>query len=537
MFGGKGGDGSGGGGGGATSKGDTGSQSSSASSTSATSTSTAKTTKYSLASMTVDTTGLDVLEQYAIGRASVFITNDGRYLVREPHLPREAGDMYDRIVKRINTGVGFTAEDDSDAMTMARKFEDSFWDVARRIKEYDAARRLFPDLKYYIHRELAGYGVIDVPMRDPDIEDILCSAPGRAMRVNHKRFSGRFHSLETNIQFDKQRDMERFIQRVYGRTGTEPTESKPMSVTYMADGSRISSTFGSQVSTPGAVIAIRKFPQTPLTITHMIESGTLTARMAAYAWTMCDAKAVGLVIGVTGSGKTTLLGSLVSMMNPRWRILTIEDTLELQIPHHDWVRLKTRKSYGMLSESYDIPIRSLIDISLTQKPDYEIVGEIRLSDMDALFQSVGTGHGGLTSFHASNPEGALTRMRGNGISDGELALIWFTVHSAVYRKDGRNVRRVSNISEVLSDDEGKVAPRTIFRYDPFADGGAGRFVEDMPVHDSQRYGEAVQVCGIDDPRADFDRRVQLLERCVEEKAHDVQSVFSVLGEYYGHGGE
>ena len=495
-------------------------------------------TKYSLASMTVNTAGLRLVEKYDIGRATVYITDDGRYLVQEPPLRKEAGEMYDRIVRRISTGVGFTAEDDADPSMLARKFEDSFWDVARRLKQYDTARAVFPDLKYYIQRELVGFGVIDVLMKDPQIEDILCSAPQRSIRVNHKRHSGRFHSLETNVHFEDPRDMERFIQRVYGRTGTEPTESKPMSVTYMADGSRISSTFGSQVSKPGAVIAIRKFPSSPLTITHMIKTGTLTARMAAYAWTLMDAKAVGLVIGVTGSGKTTLLGALVSMMNPRWRILTIEDTLELQIPHHDWVRLNTRRSYGMLSDAYDIPIRSLIDISLTQKPDYEIVGEIRLGDMDALFQSVGTGHGGLTSFHASHPDGALTRMRGNDISEGELALLWFTVHSAVYQAGGRNVRRVSDVSEVVQDKKtGRVSTRTIFRHDPFARDHTQRFVEETPVDGSERYREAALVCGIEDRAADLDRRVRLLERCVEEKAYDVQSVFGILGGYYARGGD
>lgn len=500
--------------------------------TSSSSSAAATPTKYTIASMTVDTDGIDVIEKYPIGKATVYISSDGRYLVHEPRLQEGAAGLYDKIVQRIQDGVGYSIEDDADADTRAKKFEDSFWDIARRLKRFDDARRMFPQLQYYIRRELAGYSVVDVMMRDPDIEDILCSAPERNIRVNHKRYSGMFHSLESNVRFESARDMERFIQRVYGRTGTEPTESKPMSVTYMADGSRISSTFGTQVSKPGTVIAIRKFPSSPLTITHMIESGTITSRMAAYVWTLIDAKAVGLVIGVTGSGKTTLLGALTSMMNPRWRILTIEDTLELQIPHHDWVRLNSRKSYGMLADSYDIPIRSLIDISLTQKPDYEIVGEIRLDDMDSLFQSVGTGHGGLTSFHASAPDGALTRMRGNKISEGELALLWFTIHSAVYQVDGRKVRRVSDISEVVQDERGNVRTQTIFGHDPFAKDASERFVEKTPVDGSARYIEATNVCGIEHRKEDLERRVRLLDRCVKEKAHDVKAVFGILGGYY-----
>ena len=225
----------------------------------------------------------------------------------------------------------------------------------------------------------------------------------------------------------------------------------------MADGARISAAFGSQVSKPGCAIAIRRFPQRPYTITDMIRNSTMISTMAAYLWTLLDAKAVGLVIGVTGSGKTTLLSSLVSMMNPRWRILTIEDTLELRIPHMDWVRLNTRRSYGMAGEEFDATVRNLIDVSLTQRPDYEIVGETRLFDMDALFQSVGTGHGGLTSFHASTPYGALARMRGGGIGDGELALLWFVAHSARVRRGGSYHRKVTDISEVIPDNAGESA--------------------------------------------------------------------------------
>ena len=509
--------------------------------------------RYALAAVDVDASGLDVLEQYSIGSVEVYVTADGRYMVREPRVDGRAEAMYDAIMRKIDLGMSLASTEDADPEVMSSKFEDAFWETAGRLNRLDEARRLFPHISYFIRRELVGYGVLDTLMRDPDIEDILCSAHGRNITVVHKRHSGRFHALETNIAFPSAKDMERFIQRTFGRTGTEPTESKPISVTYMDDGSRISATFGSQVTKPGPIIAIRKFPSQPLTITHMIMSGTISAEMAAYLWTLLDAKAVGLVIGVTGSGKTTLLSSLVSMMNPRWRILTIEDTLELQIPHTDWVRYNTRKSYGMLSSGYDLTMRDLIDSSLTQRPDYEIIGEIRLRDMDALFQSVGTGHGGLTSFHASTPRGALTRMRGNGISDGELALLWFTVHSRVVHVGGRNVRRINDISEITADAEtGSIGVNTVFRYDVYGDGftmecgndgdggdgdggsgsgtdGEGRY---RALKGTARYREAMLLSGIRDPDEDMGKRIGLLERCVREKATDMRSVFGILGEYY-----
>ena len=484
--------------------------------------------KYKLSHMDVDVTGLDIVEEYKVGKVKVYITSDSRYLVKEPPIGDSAVNLYNTIIDKINMGVELT-DADNDPKVLADKLEKAFWDTAKRLERYDEATRMFPDLTYYIHREMLGYGIIDPLMKDPAIEDILCSAYDRNVRVIHKRYSGIHHSLETNIAFESITEMERFIQKVYSKTGTEPTESIPMSVTHMADGSRISATFGKQVTQPGPIIAIRKFPTEPFTITDMLKTGHLSSQMAAYIWTMLDAKAVGLVIGVTGSGKTTLLSAFVSMMNPGWRILTIEDTLELQIPHEDWVRANTRKSYGMLSEKFDIPIRSLIDMSLTQRPDYEIVGEIRLDDMDALFQSVGTGHGGLTSFHASTPGGALTRMRGNKISEGELALLWFTVHSASITRDGVDTRKVTDISEIVPDEmTGTVAVNNIFKYDIFKD----KFVQNQSLEESYRYQEALQICGILDPKEDMKKRIALLEQCVSKDVSDVHKVFEILRRYY-----
>lgn len=474
---------------------------------------------------TADVLNLNILERYDIGVVQVYITSDGRYLVNEPPITDEASRLYTAIISRINLSVEIEA--DTDPQTLAGLFVDAFWKVAERMKRIEDARRLFPKLDYYIRRNLAGYGLLDVLMRDTDIEDILCSAPARPIRVVHKRYSGRFNTLVTNVAFPNDAQMQSYIQRIFAKTGSEPTEAKPMSVTHMADGSRISVTFGDQVSQQGSVIAIRRFPKRPFTMPDMIRAGTLTAEMAAYLWTLLDAKAVGLVIGVTGSGKTTFLSSLVSMMNPRWRILTIEDTLELRIPHGDWVRLNTRKSYGVSETRFDVTVRNLIDISLTQRPDYEIVGETRLYDMDALFQSVGTGHGGLTSFHASTPQGALARLRGNDIGDGELSLLWFVVHTANVRRLGQYHRRVSGIFEITPDDLGQIQIHDIYRYDIFGDafGGAG-------CKSSRRYAEALEICGISDPDTDMRRRIILLDDCAAQGISEPDEVFRILGKYY-----
>ena len=474
-----------------------------------------------------DLTNVNILDSYKIGECTVHITEDGRYIVQEPHVPDGSDDLYRAIVKKMD--LWSTIKEGESGDETVQRFEKLFWETAQRIERIDEAYKRFDNIRYYIRRDLIGYGIVDTMMNDQGIEDILCSDSSKNIIVNHKKYSGKLGAMISNVRFPDQQEMTRFIQKIFGVTGTEPTESRPISVTYMKDGSRISCTFGSQVTKHGPIIAIRKFPNVPLTIRDVIYGNVMSLEAAAYIWTLLDAKAVGLVVGVTGSGKTTLLSSLLTMMNPRWRVITIEDTLELQVPHYDWVRYNTRKSYGMLEEKFDIGIRNLIDSSLTQKPDFEIIGEIRLNDMDMLFQSVGTGHGGLTSFHADGPVSAITRMRGSGIKEGEIALTWFCVHTRVVPRDGQNTRRVGNISEIISDkNTGMVTVDTVYTYDMVSD----TLNRGKELADCKRYSTACEILGIMNPMQDMKKRMNLLEECVQTKADTVGKVFAILGRYY-----
>ena len=183
----------------------------------------------------------------------------------------------------------------------------------------------------------------------------------------------------------------------------------------------------------------------------------------------------------------------------------------------------------MLGEKFDITMRHLIDLSLAQRPDYTIVGEIRVKDMDSLFQAVGTGHGGLTSFHASNAETALTRMRGNTISEGELALLWFTIHLVNVKRHGSYHRKVRTISQITQDAGGAVQVEDVYEYDLHGN----RFGTVAEPLKTRRYVEARTICGIDDPEEDMKRRMGLLQKCVDVGAHTVDEVFSILEGYYG----
>lgn len=346
----------------------------------------------------VKTETLDIVDEYAVagGHVSVKITRDGRYLVTEPPFAPDAEVAYSKIIGKMRetTLLDIAGKSPTEVERIVR---DKFWAAGQTIYEGRVLDGLFHTLNYYITREITGYGILHPLQTDPEIEDILVSAPRREVRIKHKRHSNTFHSLKTNVAFPNDEEMVKFINRSFNASGaSEPTMAKPRGVTYMLDNSRISITFRDTISSPGSTIAIRKFPEKPYVITHLMRQNTITPRMVAFLSSLMDARTAGLVIGTTGSGKTTLLGALTTTMNPRWRILTIEDALELQIPHEDWVRYHTKKSTGLVGSEHDTTISDLIDQSLTQKPDYEIVGEIRdVTDAKYLFQSMGTGHGGL----------------------------------------------------------------------------------------------------------------------------------------------
>ena len=359
---------------------------------------TAPTHKHRILRSEVKTEALEIEDEYTVagGHVSVTITKDGRYLVAEPPFDPEAEVAYSRIIEKMRDTTLLDIAGKSPT-EVERLVYDKFWEAGRTIYAERVLQGLFNTLNYYITREMTGFGLVHPLQTDPDIEDILISAPRRAIRIKHKKHSNRFHSLVTNVSFPNDEEMVKFINRSFSSSGAgEPTMAKPRGVTYMRDNSRISITFRDAISSPGSTIAIRKFPEKPYVITHLMRQNTITPRMVAFLSSLMDARAAGLVIGTTGSGKTTLLGALTTTMNPRWRILTIEDALELQIPHDDWVRYHTKKSTGLVGAEHDTTIADLIDQSLTQKPDYEIVGEIRdVTDAKYLFQSMGTGHGGL----------------------------------------------------------------------------------------------------------------------------------------------
>ncbi|PJB98059.1 MAG: hypothetical protein CO079_04090, partial [Nitrosopumilales archaeon CG_4_9_14_0_8_um_filter_34_10] len=226
--------------------------------------------------------------------------------------------------------------------------ETHIWREAEQQAILDQVKSNFTELKYYLIRDIVGYGILDVMMNDDNIEEITAERFDRTVGVIHRKFT-EFNILDSNVLFGSEDMMNSYIQRIIQRTGHSVTAAAPVMNAMTQTGDRMTVTYEREVSLPGPTIDIRKFTRQPYTITHLLELGAMSKLMAAYLWILFDAKAFGLIIGETGSGKTTTINSLMCLTNPRWKIVSIEETPELKIPHYRWERLFTRTS-SMISD-------------------------------------------------------------------------------------------------------------------------------------------------------------------------------------------
>jgi flagellar protein FlaI len=232
------------------------------------------------------------------------------------------------------------------------------------------------------------------------------------------------------------------------------TVRNPIVDAVLPDGSRINVVYGREIATRGSNFTIRKFSDKPLSILELIEFNTLTYEMAAYLSLMLEEGMNMFVAGATASGKTTLLNALNTFILPDAKIVSIEDTPEIQVPHTNWCREVTRVN-NQVEQGSEVNMFTLLKAALRQRPDRIIIGEIRGEEGRIAFQAMQTGHGVLSTFHAASVEKLLQRLTGDPINVPKTYidnLNIVAIQAAVRAPDGRTVRRVTSINEILGYD-------------------------------------------------------------------------------------
>jgi len=312
--------------------------------------------------------------------------------------------------------------------------------------------------------ELLGLGPIEPLLKDPTITDILINGHAQV-------FVERYGVLEaTQVRFKDEKHLLRIIQKIVSAVGRRIDESAPMVDARLADGSRVNAIVA-PLAIDGASMSIRKFSKTPISMERLTEIGSVPAPVAEVLKAVVQSRRNVLISGGTGSGKTTMLNAMSAFIDGRERIVTIEDSAELQLQQEHVVRLETRPAN--IEGKGEITQRELVKNALRMRPDRIIVGEVRTGEAFDMLQAMNTGHdGSMTTVHANTARDALSRveqmigMSGIDISPrsarAQIASAINVVIQIGRLSDGR--RKLLSLSELTGMEGDVVTMQEIFRF-------------------------------------------------------------------------
>lgn len=277
-------------------------------------------------------------------------------------------------------------------------------DLLIRDMRLNLSAKLYYKILYYIVRDFIYYERITPLMLDKMLEDISCNGYNLPIYVFHRNYA----NLETNILFEESDELDSFVITLAQKCGKHISIAEPILDATMPDGSRLQMTFGREVTDNGSTFTIRKFRDQPITPIDLVAWGTFSAEQMAYLWLCIENKKSLIFAGGTASGKTTSMNAISLFIPRRAKIVTIEDTRELMLPHENWIPAVTREAFH--GEKGTIDMYDLLRAALRQRPEYIIVGEVRGKEALTLFQAMATGHTTYSTLHADSVNGVIHRL-------------------------------------------------------------------------------------------------------------------------------
>ncbi len=400
-------------------------------------------------------------KKYAMAQAEVRfnpILNQLVYSAIEPSITKEQKEIISKTIGLLHDRL------ELDFSKLSAKKEifdyiddqvDGIWEHMRvKLSNEDALK-----LKYFIYKEVLGLGKIEPLMRDTQIEDITCDGINLPIFIFHR--NSMYGELPTNIWFETKDELDSFVMKLAQKTGKTVSVAEPLLDSALPDGSRVQITYGTDIARKGSNFSIRKFFKVPLTVIDLVNYGTADPLILAYLWLAIEEQQSILVAGTTAVGKTTFLNSIAQFVRPTLKIVSIEDTSELNISHTNWTPQVARSGFGPKKYG-EISMFDLLKAALRQRPDYIIVGEVRGREASVLFQAMATGHASLSTMHADTISAVIDRLTTRPI-DLPVSLLE-NLDAIVFldkaTRQGRLVRKVGQIVEIEGYDRDKQALKT-----------------------------------------------------------------------------
>jgi flagellar protein FlaI len=377
---------------------------------------------------------------------------------------------------------------------------------------------------YYLERDLIGYGKIDALISDPLIEDISCLGVNKPVFLYHRKYE----SARTNIIYTDEEELDDFITRIVHRQGKHVSIAHPIVDLTLPGKHRLAVSFGKETTPAGTSFTVRKFREDPITIVDLIMNETIDESIGAYLWMLMENKMSVMIVGPTGAGKTTALNAIACLVRPDFKMISVEEVSEINLPQENWVSTIARPGFGGDSEG-EVTLYDLIKSAVRHRPALILVGEVRGEEAYVLFQALATGHGGMCTMHAEDVETVIQRLTQPpmNIPVGILPLMNCVIV----------VKQVKTPRFVASDR--KISTRKFVRISEL---DAGGMVHDVfswnPSGDSfqqsldQSYLLSKMAKNLDVPpsvvRQEFERRKRILLKMVEKGLRDFQSVHKAL---------
>jgi flagellar protein FlaI len=449
-----------------------------------------------------------------------------KYILDELQLDPLERSVYNRILEILLAEIESPKEEVLDP----RRF---FAEEAKKIVDkYRISLGWLPDVSWYkilyhAERDLVGFGRIDSLMRDPNIEDISCDGVNKPVYVWHRNYE----SLETNLEFENDEELDNIVVKLVHMAGKHVSSAFPIVDASLPGKHRLAVCYRREVTPFGTAFSIRKFREDPYSIIDLINLGTFSEEMAAYFWLCLENRASLMVLGGTAAGKTTALNALTCLIKPGSKIITIEETAELNLPHENWVSLIARQSYGLGGSTVgEVTLFDLVRTSMRHRPDVLIVGEVRGQEAYVLFQALATGHGGMCTMHAENLDSAVKRLTSKPMDIAPAYIPLMNIVLSIQRVhlvkgvEKKAYRRVMNVNEIADYEDYRCA----FKWHPTKDEHLQAFDKSMMLSAiSERVGASKK-----ELLAEIGRRKDVLHWMRERNIRSYKDVAAIIAEYY-----
>ena len=393
-------------------------------------------------------------------------------------------------------------------------------ELALKIQE-ESYRKIF----YYLFRDFIGLNKIESLMRDYFIEDIECNGVDAPIYIVHRLY----RNMRTNIRYDSLDTLSSFVEKLAQRCGKYVSYASPLLDGSLPDGSRVNATYTIDITSRGPTFTIRKFTKIPWTPIQLINNSTISPEMLAYFWILIDYKSNILISGGTASGKTTLLNAIAFFIPPESRVVSIEDTRELNIPRENWLPSVARTALGQ-GNAGEVDLFSLLKNSFRQNPDYVIVGEVRGKEAFVLFQGMASGHSSISTMHADSVDTLVKRLETPPIELSPnllntLDCVAIMTHTLINKQEKRKLREIVEIIRV--DEKGIALTNTPLVWNPKDD--LFYFKKDSKVFEkiSKRYGTPIEILN-----QELDNRARLLYELQKRRIFDFNQTQKIINEYH-----